>query len=98
MIDFITFLFFGVCWIWGIHCLFLPQYILGKIGEWLEKKLPEWVVDPLFVCPSCMSSVHGTMVYLALSHNPTIMGPFGWISFCICLCGINYYLVQVTNK
>lgn len=63
-------------------------------SEWYDKLL-RWeklIAKPLFACPYCMASIHGTVIFFAfvLGHLPLIM----WIPFCICLCGLNYFLTQ----
>lgn len=47
---------------------------------------------PLFACPYCMASVHGTIIFFLF-----MLGTFSvmfWIPFCICLCGLNYIIYQ----
>jgi hypothetical protein len=60
-----------------------------------KQGIPEWIkliLKPLFACPYCMASIHGTVIFFAfvLGYLPLIM----WIPFCICLCGLNYFLTQ----
>ncbi len=94
MVDFILLLCIASLWIWGVHAFFeLTGIELWFIG--LENippviPLPEWIMKPLFMCPPCMASVHGTIIWFLTSH-----GNFGtWPMFCFCLCGLNYIIKE----
>lgn len=81
----------ALCWIRGFHFLFLEGEIFGKLGEKIRLRLIDWMTKPLFDCPFCMPSVHGTLFYfLFCSDNPIYM----WPIFCVGLCG----LVVLTDK
>lgn len=57
--------------------------------------LPKWkqrLFKPLFACPACMASVHGTIIYLVFVAP--FIGYLHWIPFCIVLCGLNFFLSQ----
>lgn len=91
MSDFILLLLFGVCWTWGVYCLFGEGYILGNVGDWLRKQLPQWVLKPTIDCPPCLGSVHGFFISAVYYDWRIIhMGVF-----MICLCGINYILKSI---
>jgi len=66
----------------GIWTLFEKDMLLDKVGDYLVKQLPKWVTFPLFECPICMSSVHGTWIWFITNGEWT-----GWPIFCIALCG-----------
>lgn len=36
--------------------------IFGRLGRWLEN-LPEWMHNPVFDCPVCMTPWYGTVIY-----------------------------------
>jgi hypothetical protein len=102
MTMFILLLFLATVWIWGINAIFSEGYIFERLGTWLRGKLPE-LSKPLIGCTVCMSSIHGTIWYwvvmrLFMPDLSTIFTFVGWIVFCICLCGINFILVQSIYK
>ena len=66
----------------GIWTVCEPDQVFGRFTNWVEHKLPKWVCKPLFICPPCMSSVHGTWVWFALGGDALY-----WPLFVICLCG-----------
>lgn len=85
----LPFLIIGVGWIWGVHCLFEESYLLGFIPESL-KWLPDWITKPLWGCPACMSSVHGSILFLIFLKVHLIW----WPVYCVCLCGFNYIISE----
>lgn len=113
MIDFILLLILTSLWIFGFRALFQEDMILERLGDklWGEthkspsdlvplKKgwLPEWICKPLFQCPPCMSSIHGTYSFFLLFDHQhlTLIDTIGlWVAFCICLCGLNYLITKI---
>lgn len=93
--HFWTALGFGILWIAGVWTLFKPGMIFGNLGDWIEWAAKivlgddrgESFVKPLFRCPACMASVHGTTIWF-LSNGSWQW----WFPFCVCLCGANYLL------
>lgn len=85
----ITFLasMFAVGWIWGVHYTFQDGEIFGKIGNWLESKLPLWALKPTIGCPVCMASVHGTIIFLLFLAG--IVPLWYWLVFVFMVCGFN---------
>lgn len=91
MVEFIELLFITSLWIWGMHGFMvvtdLPRtlYIKSRI------KVPEWIRKPLFECPPCMSSIHGTTAFSLFHHDLNLLLlPI----FCFCLCGLNYIIKE----
>lgn len=74
----------AVAWIWGFEYTFKEGEIFGRPGEWMRKHWPEWVNKPLFDCKYCMSSVHGSIMFILLIDGPWML----WILFCFCCCGV----------
>jgi hypothetical protein len=89
--DFILLLLIGACWIWGVHCLFSDGYILGNLGNFLRKHLPEWALKPLIDCPPCMASVHGFMIS-AMYYEWHIIH---MVAYIFCLCGLNFIIKSI---
>jgi hypothetical protein len=40
-----------------------PGEIFGRLGDWLERKLPIKLHPPVFECPVCMVPYYGSAVY-----------------------------------
>lgn len=78
-------------WIWGFNYTFLTGEIFGLIGDLGRRNLNENVIKPIYDCPYCMSSIHGTTFFiLFLRDYPWWM----WIIFCFVVCGG----VAITDK
>jgi hypothetical protein len=114
MTDFILLLILTSLWCFGFRALFQEDMIFEKIGDklWGEEKyytidkatkvkkglLPEWICKPLFQCPPCMSSIHGTYAFFSLfdHHHINILDTVSlWVAFCVCLCGLNYLITKI---
>lgn len=55
--------------VFAIWYCFLEGEIFGKIGVWLEAKLPNSIWKPLIGCPVCMVFWHGLYIAYFL-HLP----------------------------
>jgi len=51
----------------------------------------KFFLKPLFACPYCMGSFHGTIIYFTFLPDN---GFFWWPVFCICLTGALFMLKQ----
>jgi hypothetical protein len=89
--DFLLIMFITVCWIWGCEYSFKDGEILGRPGNWMRANLPEWVLKPTMDCKYCMSSVHGTAMYVLLI-DPLLQPWYMWIVFVVGCCGLTYIL------
>jgi hypothetical protein len=103
MTMFILLLFLASVWIWGVKAIFSEGYIFHNAGVFIEANFAQWLYKPLIGCTVCMSSIHGTLWYWIVMRlflpDLTIIFTFvGWIVFCICLCGINFILVESIYK
>lgn len=90
MIDFLVWLIISSLWIWGFNFCFREKQIFGAVGKFLDDTLSNWICKPLFKCPMCMSSVHGTILFLLLCstyHKPYHVDYH--IFFMVALCGLN---------
>lgn len=76
-------------WIWGFHYTFKSGEIFGKIGDLGRKHLHQDLISPLYDCPFCMSSVHGTIFYYLFLQS---YGWLLWIVFCFGLCGFSTWV------
>lgn len=79
-------------WTMGVASLFQEEMILERLGQWQDENLPLWVNKPLWRCPPCMASFHGSVIYLLF-----MVGDYGlwlWIPFIVCLAGVNYMIVN----
>jgi hypothetical protein len=85
MIDFAIWIFIGVCWNLGFNYTFQPGEIFAKPGKWMDENLPEWMQKPLYSCPFCMSSAHGTIIFWLFMYGQFEW--YYWILYCFCLPG-----------
>ena len=63
MIIYIIHIAYCALGIMGVHFAFKPNELFGRASDWLQDRLPLWLVKPLFLCPMCMASFWG-IVYL----------------------------------
>lgn len=84
-------LLFAAFWCYGFWTLFREEMILEKVSILMDEHLPEYMNKPLWKCPLCMASVHGTAIY-AIFLMP-IYGIWLWVPFCVCLCGLNQIIM-----
>ena len=92
VIFFATLLSLSSLWTLGINSLFQEDMILERLGQWQDENLPLWANKPLWRCPPCMASFHGSVIYLTFA-----VGEFGlwlWVPFVVCLAGLNYIIVN----
>lgn len=85
ILQFIAFLIVSSLWIWGIHGFFQLTGFSDSFN-WL----PSWITKPLWDCPPCESSVHGTAIFFIFTNFDFML----WPVFCICLCGLNYIIKE----
>lgn len=69
-------------WIVGVWTLFLPGMLLQPFGDWASYFLGKMAVKPLFACPMCMASVHGSLAWWFCGGVL-----LWWVPFVLCLCG-----------
>lgn len=99
LLFFLAAILFGFLWIWGVHCAMTMIFrkVAAKIDSWLTEyitwnsKFTRIVLKPLFLCPPCMSSVHGFFLFFLLFH--------GWpayhvIAYIIVLAGLNFIVKE----
>jgi hypothetical protein len=49
--------------VFGYCCTFWEGMIFEKVGDWIEKKLPEYICKPLFACFICATFWVGSLLY-----------------------------------
>jgi hypothetical protein len=98
MIDFILAIIVTSTWTWGFHVLFEEGHLLEGVGKVIERTIGTWYSKPIFLCPICMASVHGTIAFWVMYFNDHLNNAYTWPAFCICLAGINYLLVKLTSN
>lgn len=69
----------------GIWNAFGHGQAFGWLGDWMENHAPEWVNKPLWMCPPCMASVHGTWIWFCVARGGIDM----WFPFILALSGLN---------
>jgi hypothetical protein len=90
---FLLWLLLSSFWIWGFNYAFQEGEILGRPGDWIRNKWPDWVLSPTIECPKCMASIHGTFWYLYAFWDQ-----YNFIHhtlFVVALCGLNEVLYQI---
>lgn len=80
--DFWLRLVLAALMILGIWTIFLPDMLLGRVGDDLERRYGEFVCKPMISCPQCMSSFHGTLIWFLTGGSWT-----WWVPFVLALCG-----------
>lgn len=83
----------SIFWIWGVHCLLSEGFIFEGLGKVTERVMGSYWSKPLFTCPPCMSSIHGSIIYFLF-----INFDFGFIPFAICLAGINFIIAEALHN
>jgi len=86
-------LLFASFWCFGISVIFKEEMILEKAGIWMDENILPYLNKPLWKCPICMASIHGTAIF-ALFVMP-IYGIWLWVPFCVCLAGLNYVIINL---
>lgn len=73
----------GALIIIGVWNAFGKDQILGPLGDWMEDRLPEKVLKPIFLCILCMPSVWGSAVWFLTGGDG-----FYWPFYVIALSGL----------
>ena len=64
-----------------IYGCFQEGMIFGKVGNYLETRLPEWLYFALIGCPACMTPYWGTLLYFTYGCQgdilPTVLSASG---------------------
>jgi hypothetical protein len=94
MTDFITLIIISSMWIMGFHVLFRSGFLLSRAGDYMDTHWSLWINKPLWRCPPCMASVHGTLIFFTLPEQGLLL----WVFFIVCLAGFNYFLTQFFNS
>lgn len=100
MTEFIFSIIISSLWIFGINCLFSEGHIFERAGDWIHNNMPEWVYKPTVGCPACQSSLHGLLFFIVVFpvSFEVEMNVRSLIPFLICLCGLNFIILKITNK
>lgn len=90
MVDFILLLALTSLWIWGVHGFFQLTNLANILDD-PKLSIPYWLRKPLFDCPPCCASIHGTIAFILFHHDLNILL---WPIFVFCLCGLNYIIKE----
>lgn len=97
--------FLNALWIIGVWNACLPGQVLDPIATWMagnskevpaiEGHLPDWINKPLFLCPMCMASFHGTLWWLMFHQVPFLI----LTVYIVCLSGLmKAVAILILNK
>lgn len=102
-----AFLFAGLNILWIVGCwnAALPGQILDPIATWMygdgravppiKGNAPDWISKPLFLCPMCMASVHGTLWWFVFNMGSV----WFWPVYVVCLSGVMKLItILILNK
>lgn len=89
MTDFLILLLIGSFWCFGIYAPFSEGYVFENIGTFGIKHLGK-LAKPLFACPPCMASVHGSILAIVV-YDWTFIA----LAFVVCLCGLNFIVKSI---
>lgn len=53
----------------GYCCTFWEGMIFGRVGNWLDQRLPEWLQKPLYSCFICACFWFGSALYWIVWGN-----------------------------
>ncbi len=84
MTDFLLRLLIGCLIIVGVWGAFAKGELLGWFGDRLERRFPEVVLKPIFLCPPCMASLWGSTVWFIFGGDLIF-----WVPFVLALSGLN---------
>lgn len=93
MTNFICYLLGASLWIWGVYAVFDSKHLLGKFGSWIEVNTSTTLCRPFFLCPVCMSSIHGSLWGIICYDFTYTIFPF-----IICLAGLNYIINSLLSE
>lgn len=77
--------------VFAIHYTLQIGEIFGKLGDWLERHLPGWLHEPVYVCPVCMAFWHGTALYWLIWAG----GVKEWLVVAIAAVGLNAIIMRI---
>ena len=75
-------------WIRGNHMVDNEKKFFDD--PFTKDNLPSWIKKPLATCPICMASIYGTIGYLALYDNYTIIT---YICHILAIAGLQYLIL-----
>lgn len=91
MIDVLILMAFNSLYCVGLHITTRKNHLFHFIDN---NNWPDWVKKPLYDCPTCMASVHGSIVYWVVMEW-TLGNLYIWPFYLFALCCLNTY---VNNK
>lgn len=90
MTEFLILLILSCFWCFGIFAPFQDGYILESLGNAIKRVVPKVFLQPIFLCPICMASIHGATIGLIWYGIDVRVIPF-----IICLCGLNFIVKNI---
>ena len=79
-----------------IHTTTNEGHIFEDMANWLDTKLPDWIIKPLYGCPICMSFWWGSAFYIFYNWEEGFNKEILIVVFCA--AGINAAIVNLNNS
>lgn len=96
MIDYLIWVLLVSAWCFGFSNVFNQGQLLGVLGDWMDEKLPPLANNPLWACPKCMASIHGSIFYFIAFGE--VFSFIYWILFVIAVSGINTVIINFQHE
>jgi hypothetical protein len=68
--------------------------IFGEVGDWLDKRLPQYISKPLYGCAKCNAFWVCTLMYWLFWGNTWYI----WLMTAVCSIGINSIIIGFQNR
>lgn len=80
--------------VFGYCCTFWEDMIFGKLGNWLDERLPDWLAKPLYQCFICAAFWWGSVLYLVAWRESVL----DWFITVVSAMGLNAVLSKLFAK
>lgn len=78
----------------GIWNLAEEDMLLEDVAKWMDDHSPKWINKPLFDCPMCMASYHGSWFWVLSQGLPATLNDFLWMAvYILALSGLGKLVV-----
>jgi hypothetical protein len=71
-----------------------PGEIFGRLGDFIDERLPDFLYKPIAGCPICMVPYYGSVLYWVIWH----VSWQHWLITVIASMGLNVVIVKLFPK